>query len=1245
MHVKKAGTIIPKPGADGRRPYEHQLVAMAHLDLLDKEPSFSTMVVLPTGGGKTYTAVNWLLRHAVNKGRKVLWVAHRHMLLDQAAESFEQYAYASAMPDVSAFTYRIVSGNKEHATASSINRADDVVIASKDSLRSRLDYVIEWLSGQDEAYLVVDEAHHATAKTYRRLIDEVARAVPHVKIIGLTATPMRTLESEQGLLARIFKDGVAGGRVVKGQVGIAYQIGLQELINRLILARPRIEACQTNESFGDQLGAKEIEEMRRFDRIPQKVAEQMVANRSRNRLIVSTYASNREKFGKTILFAVNINHAVSLQELFTKAGVESDIVVSSLKDDDTGRMRTPAENDAAIARYRDGDLEVLINVNILTEGVDLPKTKSVFLTRPTSSTIMMTQMVGRALRGTKAGGTAECYIVTFLDGWDERVAWVNPSTLYSGEAVSAEEDRKERERTEVRTIAISMIREFAQILDNAVDTNFIEAIPFLERIPLGMYMFTYTEQGDDEGEGSDVSCQVMVYSSTKDAFGRFIDGLHDLTAGQGLEDVEYAPEDVVNKLTSEAERHYFDGDFVPPYRSGDLSAIIRYYVQFGVGPAFYPFDEIDRNQLDVGAVARTIVDKGMPRTAEQTYLNQLWNEGDENILRMLFSNKSNFLHAVDTEVNKILYPEMYASYLPKRPAGDVDPSGEGPIDVEPVSSDIVGAGHGETEPASFDEAFDDGVPQEADGASLQVVSGRRVNERVSRTVAQLRPDEERLASMKEYKPQGFAVASRSGMKIRKFGGKAREAVDGGRLALYSMGYRVAELDPDRRVHLLAYSLDGLRRGWDSSKETLSHVGDFSAFHLEFDRAPSKASLEEMAKRRGSRVLVSHVDVAGEKPMDSEEEAESKASGPVATTSRPSAAQPPAYGIAGKAASSAVGGTTGAGPASAKPDATPASSTGAVDADPHHRVDDASSPEDVSSDPAVDVPSRISVEDFRRLKTLTPSGKINYRANTPYTTFNGRARLYDKDGCTYLYAKGLNTAPILIAKWAPNGGGLSLFEYDRGKGWFDRDFSAFSRDFATQRLETDHGMTTIELRKASDNIAKPITIIYAGNPVFGALEIEAGDETEGSDADSTRNAEAVSTPNAAHKVAVARTPGEQGGTPRREYVLLYKNNRGEKVPLSEISCIRHESRGVCLVYTAKGRRYTLNEGFAKAVERFVPKGFVKVNVSYLVRPAMIESLTGDVTKEAEVKGVPMRIFVPESAYQKLVDQFWGKGGDE
>lgn len=68
-------------------------------------------------------------------------------------------------------------------------------------------------------------------------------------------------------------------------------------------------------------------------------------------------------------------------------------------------------------------------MNILTEGVDFPKTGTVFLARPTVSTILMTQMVGRALRGPAAGGTDTAYIVSFVDDWDEHIAWVNPGEL------------------------------------------------------------------------------------------------------------------------------------------------------------------------------------------------------------------------------------------------------------------------------------------------------------------------------------------------------------------------------------------------------------------------------------------------------------------------------------------------------------------------------------------------------------------------------------------------------------------------------------------------------------------------------------------------------------------------------------------------------------------------------------------------------------------------------------------------
>ena len=95
-------------------PYQHQKQAMDNLNIIDERDAYSTLVVLPTGGGKTYTASMWLLRHALNRHKKILWIAHRQMLLDQAAESFQKYAYASSLPNISSFRYRIVSGSTSH---------------------------------------------------------------------------------------------------------------------------------------------------------------------------------------------------------------------------------------------------------------------------------------------------------------------------------------------------------------------------------------------------------------------------------------------------------------------------------------------------------------------------------------------------------------------------------------------------------------------------------------------------------------------------------------------------------------------------------------------------------------------------------------------------------------------------------------------------------------------------------------------------------------------------------------------------------------------------------------------------------------------------------------------------------------------------------------------------------------------------------------------------------------------------
>ena len=74
VEVKSFGDILPKNGTNIRSPYEHQKKAMEALDKINKEESYSTLVVLPTGGGKTYTASMWLLKNAIDKKKKILWI-------------------------------------------------------------------------------------------------------------------------------------------------------------------------------------------------------------------------------------------------------------------------------------------------------------------------------------------------------------------------------------------------------------------------------------------------------------------------------------------------------------------------------------------------------------------------------------------------------------------------------------------------------------------------------------------------------------------------------------------------------------------------------------------------------------------------------------------------------------------------------------------------------------------------------------------------------------------------------------------------------------------------------------------------------------------------------------------------------------------------------------------------------------------------------------------------------------------
>ncbi|MEC1759846.1 DEAD/DEAH box helicase [Schinkia azotoformans] len=638
LQRKYAGAIQVRDERNPLEPYLHQKEALKALDnaiVKSEAKRFSGLLVLPTGGGKTQTAVQWVLRNIINENKKVLWIAHRHELLEQALSTAKKNAISTLINKRKSFNYRIISG--KHDRCRNIKKEDDFVIASKDSLYRGKNHLVEnWLKYHDDIFLVIDEAHHATAKTYREIINVIDEQSERFKILGLTATPYRTAIEEKGLLKKVFKDD------------IVYEVALRTLISRRILAKPIFKELKTHISMS--LTEQDMKTIIGLDSIPADMAIHIASNKIRNNRIVQEYVDNKDEYGKLLVFAVNKIHAIELNKLFKERGITSEYVISSDNDivDDNGLSK---ENKEIIERYRQNKFDVLINVNILTEGTDVPDIQTVFLTRPTSSEILMTQMIGRALRGKNAGGTEKAFIVSFVDSWQDRIPWVNPKKLYEGEGIWNEQINV-NSRKEPRLIPLKKIEEFIKIADDSVDTTELEKMDFIKTVPVGFYSFSLSNPAEN-GEVIEKNCEVLVYENTEKAYQALMKSLPKcFEAGElkGDEEVfELLDVDVVNQFLSDSETR-------PNTTLEDVKDIISYFALNRIEPPFLEFK--DRDKYDVSTVAQYIYDNELGGKRKKEYIDTIWER--EVSFKVYFNyNKLYFRKCIDNEILKLEEPEIY----------------------------------------------------------------------------------------------------------------------------------------------------------------------------------------------------------------------------------------------------------------------------------------------------------------------------------------------------------------------------------------------------------------------------------------------------------------------------------------------------------------------------------------------------------------------------------------------------------
>ena len=659
-------------------PAPHQRQALDRLEKWYRRPEQERggILVLPTGGGKTFVATHFLCRHPLSDGYRILWLAHTHHLLEQAFGAFE-HAMPLVREPVETVKVRVVSGALGHFRPAHIKADDDVLLCSLQTATRAIEKAhprfMEFLDAAGGGLFVVfDEAHHAPAPSYRRLLLGIRDRCTQSGVLGLTATPTYSDERKQGWLKQLFPQGIVA------------QQEAQTLIASGVLARPILE--DVNTSVEPEFDEREYRQWVSTHRdLPASIITSLAKNQSRNDRIVAQYVNSRAKYGKTIMFADRWFQCDYLREALRKRSVQADAVyshvVSVTGGAETRNRRRLEDNAEVLKRFKGGELDVLINVQMLTEGTDVPDAQTVFLTRQTTSKILLKQMVGRALRGPKFGGTEDAYIVSFIDNWRQHINWAAYDQIENGPA--DDERPAYGSSPPLRLISIELVRRLARQMDRGININ---SCPYTALLPVGWYRVEYEAAvGDDNADGSDGSPDsvelvrrlIMVFEGERARFEQFLDQLQkeDLRA---LEDTGLDRSDAIdNRLIAWRDALFGSGsDDDRP--GGDLTEhlldLSRHMAQQDMErPEFFPFDGL-RKDHDLDAVAHRFIERDLgPRAVDQA-LDSEYKERDR-LWRVFYHNYDQFKSAYDACVNRIMHAERHGA-----DPGDHQPNVTTPLD-------------------------------------------------------------------------------------------------------------------------------------------------------------------------------------------------------------------------------------------------------------------------------------------------------------------------------------------------------------------------------------------------------------------------------------------------------------------------------------------------------------------------------------------------------------------------------------
>ncbi|MBD2069791.1 DEAD/DEAH box helicase [Leptolyngbya sp. FACHB-671] len=379
--------------------FSHQRKAVRKVKhYLNLEPK-RVLLHMPTGSGKTRTAMNIVTDYLRSQEPAlVVWLAYSEELCEQAATEFQRAWQYLGDRDVSLHRFW---GNHDLELD---QVRDGIVVAGLSKIYSRAKTSIQFINrlGSRSSLVVIDEAHQAIAETYRLVLDALVVPYDKIGLLGLTATPGRTWAdvSADAELADFF----ARRKVTLEIPG--YDSPVDYLVAEGYLAKANYRPLFYES--GLSLTERDLNRIKDELELPQHLLDRLAEDEQRNLRILLEIEDLALRHQRIIVFGISVQHSKLLAAVLRARGFVADAVTGDTP---------PQERERLISSFKDSSPEtkILCNYGVLTTGFDAPRTSAAVIARPTKSLVLYSQMVGRAIRGVRAGGNETAEIVTVID--------------------------------------------------------------------------------------------------------------------------------------------------------------------------------------------------------------------------------------------------------------------------------------------------------------------------------------------------------------------------------------------------------------------------------------------------------------------------------------------------------------------------------------------------------------------------------------------------------------------------------------------------------------------------------------------------------------------------------------------------------------------------------------------------------------------------------------------------------------